>query len=430
MMASDNQRQSTGKPFEVRVKRFVLIVAAAAALMIRPLAADDRDQDRHGGGDGGGGEHHAAAAPAHHSAPAQHAAPQHQNQGHHGQGGGPSNNHVSHGQGQMGAGHGQGQFQGHGQGQVGVSHGQGQFQAQGQRMNQGQAMGGGHGAPAHQFRTQAAVRHELNSLGVHHVPQAIHDPAHLMVSDRAHSVIHIPENGPGNMHLSQHAVVMAHWSGSHFQAHMSLVARPQSMAMFQARQGGEMERDHYYWHDEGGYRYCHYYDPYGFHWYGWYVGDSCLWVRFYGDRWWNYDRDYDRWMYWNDGRWWWQDPAGVVYLYNDGEYIPTQPVAAVAVESPAGDAGAALNGAGSVSSPDGTRRVKMVSDGSGDAFLYDTTDPPAFSPVYLGSGVQSVRFSDTSQGQPLEIQLTKTDGSVSLVDKFGHSISFNDGAAQ
>jgi len=248
-----------------------------------------------------------------------------------------------------------------------------------------------------------------------------------MVSDRAHSVIRLPQTGMGNQPLTQHAVVMAHFSASPLRAHMSLVARPQSMAMFAQRQGMEMGVNQYYWHDEGGYRYCHYYDPYGFHWYGWYIGDSCLWVRFYGDRWWNYDQDFDRWMYWNDGRWWWQDPAGVVYLYNDGEYIPTVPEAA--------PAGPALNGGQAVSSgvfdsPDGSRRVKTVSDGSGDAFLYDTTDPPAFSPVYLGSQIQSVHFSDTSQGQPLEIQLTKTDGTTSIVDQFGHAINFGDGQAQ
>jgi hypothetical protein len=219
---------------------------------------------------------------------------------------------------------------------------------------------------------------------------------------------------------------MAHFSASPMRAHMSLVARPESMHLFAGREGMEHDRNHYYWHDEGGYRYCHYYDPYGYHWYGWYIGDSCLWVRFYGDRWWNYDRDYDRWMYWNDGRWWWQDPGGVVYLYNDGEYIPTQPVNPPA----ASFSDAPPSAGGTFDSPDGSRRVKLVTDGSGDAFLYDTTDPPAFSPVYLGGQVQGVRFSDTSQGQPLEIQLTKTDGSTSIVDQFGHGINFDDGQAQ
>jgi hypothetical protein len=272
------------------------------------------------------------------------------------------------------------------------------------------------------------VQHKLASLGVHNTPKPITDHAHLMVSDRAHSVIHLPEHGPGDMHLNQHVVVMAHFNASPMRAHMSLVARPESMHRFSEREGMEHERDHYYWHDEGGYRYCHYYDPYGYNWYGWYVGDSCLWVRFFSDRWWNYDRAYDRWMYWNDGRWWWQDPSGVVYLYNDGEYIPTQPVAAPAYNPGFSDVQASAGG--NFNSPDGSRRVKMVDDGSGDAFLYDTTDPPAFSPVYLGGQVQSVRFSDTSQGQPLEIQLTKTDGSVSIVDQFGHSINFGDGQAQ
>jgi len=339
------------------------------------------------------------------------------------------NNHVSHPQ---GAQHGQGQHgsiqqhgnQAHGQG---PNHGQAQAQVHGHAQAQASfGAHGNHGAPVHQYRTQAAVHARLSSLGVHSTPHAITDRSHLMVSDRAHSQIHLPEHGPGNMHLSQHAVVMAHFSASPMRAHMSLVARPESMHRFEEREGMEHERNHYYWHDEGGYRYCHYYDPYGYHWYGWYVGDSCLWVRFYSDHWWNYDRDYDRWMYWNDGRWWWQDPSGVVYLYNDGEYIPTQPVVQASVsfnEAPPSPGG-------TFDSPDGARRVKLVTDGSGDAFLYDTTDPPAFSPVYLGGQVQGVRFSDTSQGQPLEIQLTKSDGSTSIVDQFGHSINFDDSQPQ
>ena len=438
------------------MKRYVFLLAAAAVLTLRPLAADGRDRDKEGHEGGNGGEKQAEpaqhAAPARHAAPAQHGAPQHQARPQGGGQGRSEGNGIGRVQGpgqagshrrpsQAGPGEGQdarskavphsGQRDSSGMNEgnrrdMGRHNGQGQPNAGGivdGRSHGGKSIGG-RGVPATaRYRTQAAVDRRLSSLGVHGRPPVIRDRAHVLVSDRRHSVIHLPDHGPGNLRLTQRPLQLRNWSGSHFQAHMSLVARPDSMRRFHEREGFEREANHYYWHDEGGYRYCHYLDPFGFHWYGWYVGSNCLWVRFYSNRYWTYDNGYDRWMYWDDNRWWWQGPTGVVYLYNDGEYIPTVPQATVA--APAFN-DVAPSSRGTYDSPDGSRRVKVVKDGSGDAFLYDITDPPAFSPVYLGGGVQSVRYSDTSDGQPLQIELNKTDGTFSIVDQFGHGVNFSD----
>ena len=79
---------------------------------------------------------------------------------------------------------------------------------------------------------------------------------------------------------------------------------------------------------------------------------------------------------------------------------------------------APLNG-GSFSSADGSRLVKIL-DG-GDAFLYDTANPPSFTPVFLAHKVAKVRFSD---GQPLQVQLVLANGSTLHFDSSGQPIRF------
>ncbi len=51
----------------------------------------------------------------------------------------------------------------------------------------------------------------------------------------------------------------------------------------------------------------------------------------------------------------------------------------------------------------------------------DTGNPPAFDPIYLASGVESVEFSDTSNGRPLEIVLKLDDGSFDVFDDQGQA---------
>jgi hypothetical protein len=77
---------------------------------------------------------------------------------------------------------------------------------------------------------------------------------------------------------------------------------------------------------------------------------------------------------------------------------------------------------GSFSSPDGSRLVKVLS--GGDAFLYDTATPPSFTPVFLAHNVARVRFSNTDQGQPLQVQLNLADGSTLHFDASGQPIRF------
>ena len=85
---------------------------------------------------------------------------------------------------------------------------------------------------------------------------------------------------------------------------------------------------------------------------------------------------------------------GDLYCYDDDSYIPANSaddqIAVTGSEQPDDRA---------YNSPDGARTVK-ITQGDGDAFLYDTANPPSFDPIYLASGVQSIQFSDTTNGRP------------------------------
>jgi hypothetical protein len=74
----------------------------------------------------------------------------------------------------------------------------------------------------------------------------------------------------------------------------------------------------------------------------------------------------------------------------------------------------------SVYSPDGTRRVDITGT-SQDAYLYDTSDAPAFDPVYLGSNVAAVQFQTDANGQ-LVVLTENQDGSTNSFDGNGNPI--------
>ncbi|HXB97335.1 MAG TPA: hypothetical protein VNZ54_04730 [bacterium] len=102
----------------------------------------------------------------------------------------------------------------------------------------------------------------------------------------------------------------------------------------------------------------------------------------------------------------------------DTQVVPRRPRAM----QPAPEASQAPLDGGSFASPDGSRLVKILS--GGDAFLYDTATPPGFTPVFLAHQVTRVRFSNTDQGQPLQIQLNLSDGSTLHFDSTGQPIRF------
>jgi hypothetical protein len=275
----------------------------------------------------------------------------------------------------------------------------------------------------HHPYTQGYVRKKLQNIGVKREPSYITDRAEIIHTDRAHSTIGYPRMGPDHMALSANAFSPRRFNDPLVRNHMALV----DGADWRVRIGGfertEFEPGRYYWHNGEGFNYCHYVDGSGYHWWGWYLGNQFFWTRNFGGRYWWYDSGFNRWCFWNEGFWWWQDPyhVGDLYCYNNDTYVPTNSADdQVVVTSPE------TSNFQTYTSLDGTRMVKVATD-TQDAFLYDTASTPSFSPIYLASGVQSVQFSDTSNGRPLEVILKLNDGSFDMFD--GNGNSYNSGSA-
>jgi hypothetical protein len=175
----------------------------------------------------------------------------------------------------------------------------------------------------------------------------------------------------------------------------------------------------YDWHSWNGWNVCHHYDEFGYHWWGFYIGDAYFWTRFYNDGYWWWDPYWHRWVWLRDGQWWWQDGGGVMYLYTGGVYyqyghgdggVILTPDQTPPVDVPPGDS-TPVNQV-SVYSQDGTRSVQITGDNK-DAYLYDLTiaDPnsPAAQGKWLASGVTQASFVNGADGSISQIVLTATD---------------------
>ncbi len=188
-------------------------------------------------------------------------------------------------------------------------------------------------------------------------------------------------------------------------------------------------RDHgYQWNRFGDRDMMHHWDGH-YHWWGFYLADVYFWTIYYNDYYWWYDPYWHRYCYQRDGRWWWQNPdqAGEVYVYQDGSYyqyndteggVVMNPDPTPPVDVPPGDPTPADPNAKSFYSADGARSVQVSGD-SQDAYLYDTSDTPAFEPKYMASGVTDVRFQLDGSQQLSKILLLQGDSSFSLFDKNG-----------
>jgi hypothetical protein len=278
---------------------------------------------------------------------------------------------------------------------------------------------GTHAAVAvhHHPYQQGYVRKKLQKIGVTAEPNLITNRAEIIHTDRAHSIIPYPRLGPSHGAMNTAALSPRHFNDPIVRNQMRVLDRADWGARIEGFNAAETERGHYYWHQDSGINYCHFIDGSGYHWWGWYAGNQYFWTRYYASRYWWYDTDFDRWCFWNNGFWWWQDPyhVGDLYCYNNDNYVPCNSAEDQVVVTAPVDANEH-----DFTSPDGTRTVKLFTD-SQDAFLYDTANPPNFDPVYLASGVKSVDFSDTSNGRPLQIILSLNDGSFDMFDNYGNT---------
>lgn len=269
--------------------------------------------------------------------------------------------------------------------------------------------GGNVSSPSNSFRTVRASSGNWRRMGITHAPRAISNRSHVLNAPREHSQVGLPSRGPGGAPFKASMVSPRNMSSEAVRSQMAGITRNAAFTSEINRYSSTETRvGQYYWHNFNGTNYCHYWDRWGGHWYGWYFGGSFFWSQYYWGYWWWYDPFWFRWCYWYDGWWWWQDPYyNSIYVYDDGQYIPD------------GTSGTPPASAGPVEyrSKDGTRAVKMMGQ---DAFLYDTSDAHAFKPIFLDSGVERAAFSNTSNGKPLRIMLELNDGSFELFDNKGN----------
>ena len=205
--------------------------------------------------------------------------------------------------------------------------------------------------------------------------------------------------------------------------HLAVVQNEGVVRNIQTQQRTEVVPNHYYWHNDNGMRYSHYYDGHN-HWYGFYHGPSFYWTRYYGNRWWWFDGPHARWVFWWDGFWWWPGVGGVPYVYVDNNYYPYEGTGVTVEQAEQQPAPAKIppstEGKPMVS-PDGRRMVQIGDDGQ--AFLYDKTATPPTFMKYLGQGVTQVRFSGGTAGTPAQILVEYKDNTFALFDEDGSSQS-------
>lgn len=203
-------------------------------------------------------------------------------------------------------------------------------------------------APAISTPAAPAPRQQrYHDIGIHRVPQRNEArPALRERPERSH--IDFPHEGGALRHPHARPFERRAISSVTVHNHFREVLTDRGfLADMRVMHREERVAGRYYWHRWQDLDYCHYYDRWGYHWYGWYLGPRFLWVRSFGGRFWWYDESATRWCFWFNGDWWWPDPIReTVYVYRDGDYIANEPGPAVAstpIPAPPGEAAVAPN---------------------------------------------------------------------------------------
>ncbi len=201
------------------------------------------------------------------------------------------------------------------------------------------------------------------------------------------------------------------------------------------------ERDgQFHWHDNNGSSFSHWHD--GAHdrdWFGVYQGHAYFWTTLYhGHFWWREPMSGRYLVFWQD-HWWWHSPEGVSYVYIDEQFYQWLPNQNGVALVPQPSEGAPREGGSEgliVSSrpefnysADGSRMVQVEGEKL-SAYLYATSaeERDGTKPLkFLGDGVTSVAFTDSTKGAPLNIVLSiqDPDGSIRtvVVDANGEPLS-------
>ncbi|HTA76419.1 MAG TPA: hypothetical protein VK791_04615, partial [bacterium] len=173
-------------------------------------------------------------------------------------------------------------------------------------------------------RSESFVSPQLRSLGVRSVPRSYTNRTQLFTAGSNRS-LGLPSQGPRGGSFRASFVSPRAMSSVSVRNNMAMVNNASFRSQIRGFNAHENIVGRYYWHNYNGLDYCHYYDRWGCNWYGWNCGSGFYWSCWWGNNWWWYDPAYYRWCYWYDGWWWWQNPDNVtqVYVYNNGDYVPS-----------------------------------------------------------------------------------------------------------
>lgn len=185
--------------------------------------------------------------------------------------------------------------------------------------------------------------------------------------------------------------------------------------------GSRLRRGHYYWFYDNGIRHAHYYDPYGIHWFGFYLGDAYFWARWQNGHLWWHDAGRSRWLVYRDGFWWWQSPDGtLVYVYRDGVYLRYDPVRGGYRTRPEEPSAPEEKPEEQTTfySEDGSRMVEIFGERR-ESFLYDATGEEPAVLAFLAAETEEVQFSGGTEEAALQILVvTKGEDGVKAFHLF------------
>ena len=201
-----------------------------------------------------------------------------------------------------------------------------------------------------------------------------------------------------------------------------------------------------WWHENDGVRYYHYVDHAGLHWFGFYIGATYFYTRWYMDHFWWQDPYWHRWCYWREGHWWYVD-GDVTYIFENDNYYRYEDTTGGVVITPAPPDDAPTPDDGEAGPPpveqtdqffyseDGYRTVQIH---LGQAFLYDRTQQNADGGDLLiaelttdtpDTAAKDVKFSK-QQGDQLQILVIYDDGTFARFDAWGRRLDAADTQTQ
>src|SRR5579872_3603619 len=113
----------------------------------------------------------------------------------------------------------------------------------------------------HHAYTPGYIRGKLKKIGVTAEPNVITNRAEMLHTDRAHSAIGLPRDGPDHGLFHPEVISSRHFNDPVVRQQMGRIDNADWTARIHGFKATENQANHYYWHQDQGFNYCHYIDP-------------------------------------------------------------------------------------------------------------------------------------------------------------------------